>query len=81
MPNKVKIELNSAGVRELLQSPEMLALCTSHAESMAAELGSGYEVDAFIGHDRAHAIVKAVSAAAIRDNLENNTILKAVNHD
>ena len=33
---KVKIKLNSAGVRRLLKSKEMQAICTEHAEEIAA---------------------------------------------
>lgn len=77
MANNVQIVLNSDGVRELLQSAEMLALCEAKAEEIAAEAGPGYHVSSFIGHDRAHATVWASSKSAQQDNLDNNTLLKA----
>ncbi len=49
---EVKFELNEAGVRELLQSPEMLALTEEYAEGMGGE-----EIKPFIGFDRAKTIV------------------------
>ena len=39
MAKIVKIKLNSAGVRRLLKSAEMQAICTEHAEEIAARCG------------------------------------------
>lgn len=50
--SKVKIELNSKGIKELLQSQEVL----SELRNVAQKHG---EVDAeYIGFDRAHVLVK-----------------------
>ena len=43
--SKVKIELNKAGVRELLQSSEIMAVLEKEASSRAAGLGPGYSVN------------------------------------
>lgn len=45
MAKVAKIKLNSAGVRRLLKSKEMQAICTEHAEEIAARCGEGYAVD------------------------------------
>ena len=79
MPNKVKIVLNRAGVKEMLQSQEALSMVTEKAQSYLSSLGDGYEVEPFIGHDRAQASIKAVTYEARLDNYENNTLLKVVN--
>ena len=57
---KVKIKLNSAGVRRLLKSKEMQAICTEHAEEIAARCGAGYAVDSMQKETRAIATVYPV---------------------
>ena len=74
----VRIELNEAGVRELLQSAEMEALCTELARGIAGRAGDGYTVDSRVGRTRVNARVTIATAEAARDNLKNNTLLKAV---
>lgn len=77
MPN-VRIELNSSGVRELLRSEEMMAICKEHADKALSNLGEGYEVTTHTGRNRVNAEVAAVSYEAKLDNSRNNTILKAI---
>ena len=74
----MKIELNSAGVRELLKSPEMQALLKERASEVAGRAGAGYDSDVFVGRNRANASVFATTKKAQRDNLKNNTILKSL---
>ena len=74
---KVKFELNKDGVRELMQSPEAVNVVQQFAYQVQNRAGDGYEVDTFIGFDRAHAVVSAVTDEARKDNYENNTLLKA----
>ena len=74
----VKFELNREGVKELMQSPEMMRICKQYADNAAARLGDGYEVTTHTGRTRVNAEVSAESYQAKRDNLENNSILKAV---
>lgn len=75
---KVKFELNREGVRELLRSKEMMDICSEYANSAAARLGDGYEVSTHTGANRVNAQVSAETFAAKRDNLKNNSIIKAV---
>lgn len=74
----VKIELNKAGVRDLLRSPEMMAICKEHADATVNSLGSGYEVSTHTGKNRVNAEVAAVTRTARKENSENNSILKAL---
>lgn len=74
----VTIKLNSEGVRELLRSAEVMAECRSHADEMGATLGAGYEVSEYTGTNRVNVSVIAVSQSAKQDNLDNNSLLKAV---
>ena len=78
MSKVVKIKLNSAGVRRLLKSKEMQAICTEHAEEIAARCGEGYAVDSVQMETRAIATVYPQTAEARRDNYKNNTIEKAL---
>ena len=75
---KVRVELCREGVRELLRSEEMLSVCREHAERAAERCGRGYEVNTHVGRNRVNAEVRAVTWEAWRDNLRNNTILKAL---
>ena len=75
--SKVKFELNRAGVRELLRSQEALNVCRSYASAVRSRAGEGYEVDTYVGRNRANASVYAATYEARQDNYENNTLLKA----
>lgn len=54
MPN-VKIELNSAGVRELLKGPEIASVCESQAARMTRATGMDYVPDVHVGKTRVNA--------------------------
>ena len=73
-----KFELNQSGVRELLQSSEMMAICKGYADNALASLGDGYEVSTYVGKSRVNACVIATTYAAKKENSETNSILKAV---
>lgn len=74
----VHVELNEEGVRELLKSSEMQSICKSLADGIAGRAGTGYQVTTYTGKTRVNASVMAATTAAKRDNLKNNTLLKAV---
>lgn len=75
---KLKVVLNTSGVRELLQSSEMMSICEEHAMAIQQQAGDGYEVSKYKGKNRVNVSVKAITNEAIQDNLDNNTLLKAV---
>lgn len=76
--SKFKFKLNRSGVRELMKSTEMQSVLTSYASNIRNRCGNGYEQDIFVGQNRANAMITASSFKAKRDNLKNNTLLKAV---
>lgn len=78
MGKKVKVKLNSSGIRKLLRSDEVLQECKDYAYSARARLGDGYSVNYRKGKVRANAEIAAESPEAIRENLKKNTLLKAV---
>lgn len=75
--SKVKFKLNRAGVRELLQSSEAMAVCMEYATQIRSRCGEGYEVTSMVGKTRVNAEVAAATEEARKDNYENNTLLKA----
>ena len=75
---KVKFKLNTSGVRAILQSDEMMSICKEYADGIQARAGEGYETDTFVGKNRVNASVFTATPEAMKDNLENNTLLKAV---
>ena len=73
---KMKFELNHAGVVQLLKSPEMQSVIESEANGVSNRAGDGYQVR--YGRDRVVAFVETGTDAAAQDNMDNNTLLKAV---
>lgn len=75
---KVEIILNEEGVRELLRSDKMMKICEKHANRALRKLGEGYVVTSMRGTNRVNASIYAESYEAKKENMENNTILKAL---
>lgn len=75
---KFRFELFRNGVFELMRSAEMQAVLQEHAEKVKQRAGDGYEMDTYVGPHRANCMIFANTADAWRDNLENNTLLKAL---
>lgn len=51
----MEIELNSAGIRELLKSPEIESVCESQAAKMTRATGVKYVADVYTGRTRVNA--------------------------
>ncbi|HJB24221.1 MAG TPA: hypothetical protein H9946_08765 [Candidatus Jeotgalibaca pullicola] len=75
---KSGFKLNYAGVGQLLKSAEMQNVLEEKATAIKNRCGDGYGQDIYVGKNRANAMVYPDSYAAKRDNMKNNTILKAV---
>lgn len=78
MAERIKVELNSEGVRQLLKSQEMMDVCASLADRAAGTLGEGYETSTYVGTNRVNVSITAATYKARRDNLQNNSLLKAI---
>lgn len=74
MANKVRIELNRAGVRELLKSSDIEAECLSIAQGIANAAGN-CEVEEEQYPERARVSIRQNSTSK---DMEENTLLKAV---
>ena len=76
--NKFKLVLNDKGIQELLKSDEMQSILSEHGATVARRAGAGYESDVHEYKKRAVANVYPATSEAAVDNLENNTLLKAL---
>lgn len=76
--SKVRIELNYANVGKLLKSQELADFLKKEADSRASALGSGYEADIYVAGTRVVSSIYTATPEAVRDNLQHNTLLKAV---
>lgn len=72
--SKIRFELNTAGVRELLNSQGVQDLLIAHASLIQQRAGADYEVF----HTSQRVGVRTANEKGEKDNFENNTLLKAV---
>lgn len=75
---KNTFKLNYKGVGKLLKSEAMQTVLSEHATNIKNRCGDGYEQDIYVGKSRANAMVSATTYQAKKDNMDNNTLLKAV---
>lgn len=76
-----KFELNRDGVKELLQSEEMQKVLAKKADEVLRRLpsyGNGYGKTSGMTSERAKVTVGTRTNRAARENLKNNTLLKAL---
>lgn len=71
-------KLNRSGVASMMKSPAMQGILEEKASAVKQRCGPGYAQDLHVGKNRANAMVFAETYEAKRDNMKNNTILKAV---
>ena len=74
---KDDIELDEEGIIGLLKEIGS-GVCVQLAGEAAGRCGEGYESKKVEYPERTGGIVKATDMKSFRDNLENNTIIKAV---
>lgn len=75
----MEVKLNSAGIRELLKSPELMAELERVGQKIASAAGEGYEVEVGSkGTTRGRVFVQPATPEAMRDNAENDTLLRAL---
>lgn len=76
--SKSKLELNSAGVRELLRSGAVQGDLTRRARAIAAAAGPGFEVDSRVGPNRARASVRTATFEAMYAEATRRTLTRAL---
>lgn len=77
MAGKIRFELDKKGVRELLHSSELKSALEEEARKRKPSM-DGYEVESFNAGMRVVAKIQAGTYEARKDNLSNNTLLKAL---
>lgn len=75
---KTRIQLNLEGLFELMNSPEITRTLEEFGNAAMSRLGEGYEISTFHGETRANVGIRAATQDTWKDQLENNTIIKAV---
>lgn len=70
--------MNKTGVSELMKSSEMQAVLNGYGNRILQIAGSGHKMESKTTKKRGKVSIKAVSRKAIKDNLENNTLVKAL---
>ena len=78
MAQKIRVELNSAGIDQLLKSPEVMAELQRRAGRVAAAAGEGFEAETYIGRDRARAVVRSTTAKAARAEAQDRALTRAL---
>lgn len=73
-----RFELNYGGVRNLLKSDSMKDMLTEKAEEIQSRCGEGYGSHVMYRQTRLVGAVFTDTPEALKDNFENNTLLKAV---
>ena len=75
----LKVELNRSEVsKQTLKGEGTVSLCQRLAKDMQSRAGEGYETSTFKGRNRVNVSVGAGTKEAYKDNMENNTLLKAM---
>lgn len=75
--SRVRIRLNAKGIREVLHSQELEGALKGKSSEIQGRCGNGYVSDTYNAGSRLIASVSTKSYRAKKDNLKNNTILKA----
>lgn len=78
MSKKVKVKLNSDGIRQLLKSQEMRAVLEGYGEKTASSAGLGYAYSTHTTEQRAIVNVYPATKEAAKENAEENTLLMAL---
>lgn len=78
MPGGLRFKLNRKGVRQILRSPQVEADLKRRAENVAQQAGEGFEVDTFVGKNRARADVFTATHAARKAEAEERALTRAI---
>lgn len=75
----LKVELNRSEVsKQILKGEGTVNLCQRLAKDMQSRAGEGYETSTYKGRNRVNVSVGAGTKEAYKDNMDNNTLLKAM---
>lgn len=72
------VEINKAGVRDLLRSEEIRADLERRAQAIAAAAGDGFEVEVFRGANRYRVSVRTGTEPARRAEATDRSLTRAI---
>lgn len=75
---EIKIEIHTAGIRELLKSQPVAEACKEQAQKIKTEVGNGFEVQSRKYPERTGYAVSAESREAVNKVYQENVLLKAI---
>ena len=78
MAKQVRVELNSAGISALLNSPEVEALVKSEAQAIADRAGEGFKASSLKASSRYIAFAMTTNHNSIVEESENKSLSRAV---
>lgn len=78
MASKVKFKVNLKGLNELMKSEEVQGALEEAGKAVAEAAGEDYETNIKTGRYIAFCNVETATEKAKKENLESNTLLKAV---
>lgn len=81
MSDGFRLELNHEGVRELLQSAEMMAACEKPAQNALERLGEEYGIEKNVSKTRVAVTLAAKTPYAYHSNLKHNHILREIQRE
>lgn len=76
--SKIRVELNLAGINAMMKSEGVVSVLQAAGNAVASAAGPGYESSTHQASYVAIANVWANDKKSRKDNLDNNTLLKAV---
>lgn len=78
MATKIRLDLDSEGIQEILRSPEVERELRRRADRVSAAAGPGHVTTTWQGFDRVRAKVATTTARAAREEAINRTLSKAL---
>jgi hypothetical protein len=78
MAEKIRIEVNSAGIQAVLKSAEVQEMLNARAARIAAAAGAGMEVSSRVGKTRARASVITATRAARLAEATDRSLTRAI---
>ena len=76
MNKNFRFKLNRKGISQILKGEDMQSELGRLGEEVARRCGEGYESDVFVGKTRANVSIRTKTREAVKDNMNNNTLLK-----
>lgn len=78
MASDVRISLFHKGARDLLKSQDIMKALRAEADAIRARAGDGYEVDEYVGRNRARATVQTKDGAAAAKEARDHHLIRAL---